>query len=165
VRVLQEVSVNLRRVLAFLGLGAVFGFTVFGFMVARVTHVERLGPDIALARFEAARDSLGTLRRPLTVVDGQARRSAEIDSVIAEVDPPETLRVMAYRGSQEGLVEVSIPLWFLRLKAPVVDYLLRDTGWSLRELGLSPDDLQRSGRAVVIDEQRANGDRILVWTQ
>jgi hypothetical protein len=156
--------VNLSRFLTILGLGALFGFTVFGAMVWRVTQVERVSPDAALERFEAARDSLGVLRPMLKIVDGELRRIADDDTTAVDVSSPKTLYVMAYRGPREGLVQVSIPLWFLRLKAPAVDFVLRDTGWSLRELGLSPADLERAGPALVIDETRTNGDRVLVWT-
>ena len=34
-----------------------------------------------------------------------------------------------------------------------------------QRLGVTPADLERHGPGVVLDETRANGDRLLVWTE
>lgn len=41
----------------------------------------------------------------------------------------------------------------------------RSTEVELRDLGLTPGELARYGPAVVIEETRANGDRVLIWTR
>jgi hypothetical protein len=75
------------------------------------------------------------------------------------------MRVLAYRRPEQRLVRADVPLWFLKLKGPAVQYALRGTGLDLERLGVTPADLERYGACVVLDETRANGDRLLVWTE
>jgi hypothetical protein len=58
-----------------------------------------------------------------------------------------------------------VPLWFLRVKGPAAQVALRGTGFDLEALGLTADDLARSGIGVVLDDARENGDRVLAWTE
>ncbi len=39
------------------------------------------------------------------------------------------------------------------------------TGLDLERLNVTPDELQRCGVCLVLDEARTNGDRLLVWTE
>jgi hypothetical protein len=78
---------------------------------------------------------------------------------------PTQLRVVAYRASAERLATADVPLWFLRVKGPAVQFAFRGTGFDLESLGLTADDLAQSGIGVVLDETRENGDRVLAWTE
>jgi hypothetical protein len=73
--------------------------------------------------------------------------------------------VLAHLASERGLVRAEVPLWFLRLKAPAVRPVLRGTGVDPGDLGLTVDDLEALGRALLLDVSRPNGDRVLVWTE
>jgi hypothetical protein len=78
---------------------------------------------------------------------------------------PTQLRVLAYRAPQQRLVHADVPFWFLKVKGPAVRYALRDTGLDLDRLDVSLADLERYGVCLILDETRANGDRLLVWTE
>jgi hypothetical protein len=73
--------------------------------------------------------------------------------------------VLAHLASEGGLVRAEVPLWFLKLKGPVVRPALRGTGLDPGDLGLTVDELERLGRALLLDTTRPNGDRVLVWTE
>ena len=78
---------------------------------------------------------------------------------------PSTLHALAYRVPEQRLVHAIVPFWFLKIKGRAVQYALRDTGVDLKRLGVTPGDLEQYGAGVVLDEARANGDRLLVWTE
>ena len=61
---------------------------------------------------------------------------------------------------EQRLVHAIVPFWFLKMKGPAVQYALRDTGVDLKRLGVTPGDLEQYGAGVVLDEARANGDRL-----
>ena len=82
-----------------------------------------------------------------------------------EVRSIRTLHVLVYRASIERLVRVDIPVWFLKIKAPALRFLMRDTGLDLQEFGITLRELQRHGPCIVLDETSANGDRIFLWTE
>jgi hypothetical protein len=42
---------------------------------------------------------------------------------------------------------------------------LRGSGFDLDRLGLTPGDLARQGRGIILDETFAGGDRLLVWAE
>jgi hypothetical protein len=156
---------SLQRLALIILLCAATGFAVFGLMVWRNTDVERVGAAGAERRFAAVRDSLMTDPPILTVRgDGSLVRRPPPDPSIP-VRALSTLHVMAYRGPQRGLVTVSVPFWFLRLKMPAVNFALRATDVDLGALGLTPDELSLYGPSVVVGQVRGNGDRVLVWTR
>lgn len=73
--------------------------------------------------------------------------------------------MLAYLVREERLVEADVPLWFVGVKGPAMQFALRGTSIDFASLGLTAADLERAGSAVVLDETRGNGDRILVWTE
>ena len=62
-------------------------------------------------------------------------------------------------------MEVDVPLWFVGVKGPAMQFALRGTSIDFQSLGVTAAELQRAGAAVVLDETRSNGDRILAWTE
>lgn len=151
-----------RWTIAFFSCAAI-GLGVFGLMVAQVTSVERMEYEGAVARIDSVRT---TFANPEPVVHTNAAGELEIDELPNEpASRIRTLHVLAYRGEAEGLVQVDIPVWFLRMKDPAIRFVLDDTGVNLKELGLSINDLRRRGPRVIVDERRPNGDLVLLWTE
>ena len=151
-------------VLIALVITALAGLSVFGVLAWRSVTVERLDSDPALRRFAAIRDQFGGWE-PILRVDsaGKIERRPLPDN-----DPgthATVLHALAYHVSDRRLVRAEVPFWFLKAKGPAVQYSLRGTGVDLKRLGLTPRELERYGPCVVLDEARANGDRLLVWTQ
>ena len=96
------------------------------------------------------RDASGTfLRRPTVTAPGPA---------------PTALHALAYYVDGQRLVRADVPLWFAKVKGPALRYAVRDTRLDLDALDLTATDLEDAGAGVVLDETRANRDRLLVWT-
>ena len=62
-------------------------------------------------------------------------------------------------------MRADVPFWFLKTKGAALQDPLHGTGLDLERLGVTPADLERYGVCLVLDETRANGDRLLVWTE
>lgn len=152
-----------RRAAFVLALATVFGFSVFFVLAWNATTIERLTPEDAARRFDEARRPLGAapsllVRSP----DGNLVR--RMPAPAARPAALEALHVLAYHVAEARLIEVDVPFWFFRLKAPAARFMLRGTGVDLGELGLTADELEHQGPAVVLDEGDERGDRLLIWT-
>jgi hypothetical protein len=151
------------RLLWSVGIAAMIGIGVFAFFAWHSVTVEQVQPNELLSRFAEIRTRL-TCTEPIWHVDAAGavtRREAPRETEAR----PTRLRVLAYRAPQERLVRVDVPFWFLKVKGPAVQYALRETGLDLERLGITPADLEQYGPCLVLDQTRANGDRLLVWTE
>jgi hypothetical protein len=151
------------RLLWCVGIAATAGIGVFAFFAWHGVTVERVQPSEVSARFAEIRTRL-SCTEPIWQADAAG--------VLTRREPPgepETrptrLRVLGYRAPQERLVRVDVPFWFLKVKGPGVQYTLSEAGLDLERLGITPGDLEKYGPCLVLDQTRANGDRLLVWTE
>jgi len=153
-----------RTVLMTLGVGALVGFTIFGVLVSRAVTVEQADAPEALRRFAAVRSALGQ-SPPLLTLDesGNVTRRAEPPGTFPV--RPHRLAVLTYQAGERRLVSADVPFWFFKLKGPAAQYAVRGTGLDFTRLQITAADLERHGPAVVVDHTRANGDRLLVWTE
>lgn len=139
------------------------GLAIFGVLAWNAVRVERADAAQAVRRFEAARAGLGgapaLLRR-----DAAGRLVPGPGAPRAAARPAERLLVLAYRAAESRLVRAEVPLWFLLLKAPAVEPMLRGTGLDPGQLSVTPAELKRAGPSLVLDEARGR-DRLLVWTE
>jgi len=69
------------------------------------------------------------------------------------------------RASDNCLVRSDIPFWFFRLKGSAARFALKDRGFDMDRLGITPKDIARQGSGVILDVVFANGDRLLVWAE
>jgi hypothetical protein len=146
-----------------LGLFALLGLVVFGLLAWRSVTVEQTEPDLALSRFGRVRDVFSGTEPILRVsADGRVVRRANPDNGTASA---KRLHVLAYQHAEHRLVRADVSFWFLKAKGPAVQYSLRGTGLDLKQLGVTPADLQQYGPCLILDETRTNGDRLLVWTE
>lgn len=147
------------------GLGiAVLAFSVL-FVVARgVVDFRDLPEDRTSALFDSLRTRLGD-RPPMLEIDehGESTRQDPLDDR-SELQLSR-LGVLAYRASDGKLAEADVPFWFVRLKSPALEFILRDTRVNLEELGIRASDLQRHGPGTIVDRLDANGDRLLIWVE
>jgi hypothetical protein len=152
------------QILVLLGLAVLLGFTVFGILTSRHTTVERIPREEALLRMGEARALFGD-EVPLLDAETAGRLVRRRLSPPPEGVRPELLVVLAYWASEERLVRVDVPFWFVKLKGPAAELALRDTGFDLRRLHMTASDLEELGPCLILDEGRANGDHVLVWTE
>jgi hypothetical protein len=142
---------------------AMVGVSIFGALAWRAVTIRRADASDALRRFTTIR-----ARVPATVPmvrRDRAGRFVRSDARPRQGATASRLRVLAYRVQQEHLVEADVPLWFVGVKGPAMQFALRGTGIDFQSLGVTAADLERAGAAVVLDETRSNGDRILAWTE
>jgi hypothetical protein len=157
-------TTRLRRALFLLVAGAVAGWAIFAAMVWQATTVEQRSRDDAVRAFEEVLSRLGRTQ-PIVVMDGEGRPQRVLDVPRDAIGPVAVLSVLAYHVGTERLVTAEMPFWFVRLKGPAARFALRGTGFDLDRVGLAPAELERYGPGLVLDERRANGDRVLVWTE
>lgn len=153
-----------RRVLLFLLFGALIGFGIFGVLAWRAVNVEDAEAPEALRRFTAVRTALGG-RAPLLTLDDSGNVVRRATPPTHQPPPLSRLAVLAYQAGDERLVSADVPFWFFRMKSQPTQFLVRGTGLDLERLEITAADLAKYGPAVVIDHARANGDRLLVWTE
>jgi len=142
---------------------AATGLGTFGALAWRAVRLEHVETAEALRRFDAARAVFGGRRALLTRDDSGGWLRTGPAGPAAR--PAETLLVLAYRAPERQLARAAVPLWFLDIKGPAVQLSLRGTQFDPKALRLTAQDLAREGPSLLIDEQRPNGDRLLVWTE
>ena len=153
-----------RRVLLFLLAGAIIGFGIFGVLTWRAVDVDQADASEALRRFTAVRLALGS-RPPLLTLDAAGNVVRRAAPPAHQPRPLTRLAVLAYQADEQRLVSADVPFWFFRMKGRPTQFLVRGTGLDLERLEITAGDLAKYGPSLVIDHARANGDRLLVWTE
>lgn len=154
----------MRQFLKILFIAAALGFATFLFTAWRVTKVEPMGGADANLRFRAVYERFEDTQ-PMLTRDGAGnvthhkRHSKELIPTV-----PQDLVVLAWRGPQPGLVQMRIPLWFLRMKGAALRYMFRKTGLDPGPWALSPDEIRDWGPGIIIDYQNRS-DRVLIWAE
>ena len=141
---------------------ALLGLTIFGALAWRSVRVEHADETDAFRRFEEVRREFGSTPLVHWAPGGTLTR---MPAQVPRGTRPATLHVLAYRSAEERVIQADVPLWFFKVKGPAVDYALRGTGFDLTTLALTAGDLEQAGAGLVLDETRANGDRLLAWTE
>ena len=79
----------------------------------------------------------------------------------------ETLHVLAYDTRANKLVNVSIPMWLLRLAPSNKFSFMKDNGidFDSDRMHLSLDDVERRGPGLILDQTERRGSQVLVWTE
>jgi hypothetical protein len=157
-------SLRPSRILLIVLGAAVFGFVVFGILASRVTTMEKVEQDAVRGRFEAVIDSLDS-GPPRLTRDGSGGFTNTAPVAAGPVTRPSKLGVLFCRASDNRLVRSDIPFWFFRLKGSAARFALKDSGFDMDRLGITPKDIARQGPGVILDETFANGDRLLVWAE
>lgn len=149
-----------------LAVSAVGGTAYF---IYRHVHTQFVGSDNAARQFQDARARFAG-QPPLLEL-----RKGEHEPVLhREVIPkamPETkldaLRVLAYDTHANKLVNVTIPMWLLRLAPTDKFSFLNDNGidFDSDRVHLTLDDLERRGPGLLLDQTDRRGSQVLVWTE
>jgi len=143
---------------------AVIGVGIFGWIASRQVDVQRTPSEEAQLALRMQRQAIGDTQPvfDLEVGRGPARPS---DSTQVPGERAASLHVLAYSADGGRLVRANVPFWFLKLKGPAAQFALRGTGFDLEKLEATPDELQRLGPHLLLDETWSNGNRLLVWTE
>ena len=157
----------MRGFLKFLVVAAAFGFATFFWISSRVASVHPMDAGSADLRFHQAVQRFED-PRPLLQMDAGGRVSQipvheKKSSALIPVKPTD-LHILAWTDPAVGLVDAEIPLWFVRLKAPALRFMLRKTGFDPEPWELDVSTIEEWGPGVVLDH-RTRGRRVLVWTE
>jgi hypothetical protein len=152
------------RILLLAFVVAVLGLGAFVYLASRTISVEQADQSDAARQFLAVRAAFGSAE-PMLAVDASGHIVRHASPPIDEAIHPERLRVLVFQPQRQRLVRTDVPFWFVTLKGPALQYALRDTGVDLDRLGVTAADLKRHGPGLILDETRADGDRILLWVE
>ena len=87
-----------------------------------------------------------------------------------ELEKPEKttvnrLRVLVYDPDDNRLVRLQIPFWLVRLGGGNKHISLDAGNVHGVRLSITPDDLERRGPGLILDQQTRGGQRLLVWAE
>jgi hypothetical protein len=134
------------------------------YFVARHVRAQLVSTDTADAQFASARDrfagqiALIELRKD---DDPIVHRSAED----AHAAPIQLVRVMVYSPDSRKLVNVSLPMWVLRMAPGKRFSYMSNMDFGSRRVHLTLEDLERHGPGLILDESDRHGARVLVWAE
>lgn len=75
----------------------------------------------------------------------------------------QSVYIMAWDVRENRLLRMTIPFWFVRLKASGA-FNVQIGGWS-RDLTVTAQDLARHGPGIVLDFEEPGGTRVLLWAE
>jgi hypothetical protein len=152
-------------VMGIIAVSAVGGTAYF---IYRHVHTQFVRTDTADQQFAEARSRFAG-QQPLIEM-----RKGDEPLLHREIIPKEmpatkldTLRVLAYDTRANKLVNVSIPMWLLRL-APTNHFsFMKDNGidFDSDRVHITLDDLERRGPGLLLDQADRRGSQVLVWTE
>lgn len=125
-----------------------------------------LDPQKAASELDAIRASLPA-RAPLIALDEEGRAHLQTGQRSATFTGQlQALRVAFYDSREGKLVRFSVPFWLLRLSPDGTvsfgDGMLDDVRGAEQ---LTVEQLEAHGPGVLIDQQKPDGGRVLVWAE
>jgi hypothetical protein len=133
------------------------------------THIETKAASVGEAsqEFDRARALLGE-QKPLFALDSRERLhlTRQLKTLPTSATKPEYLWILAWDPDREGhLVKFSLPFWLLRLGRRNLQVTEDTSGFSLEQLNLDVNELERVGPQLLVDLRSPSGERVLVWTK
>jgi hypothetical protein len=162
----------LPRALLALALFAVTMLVLSWLLLSSWTTLETASAESASEAFDGARRAAGAGAATVAYLEITAAGDVVVhrEQELAEPADLDTLHLVAWQPSAQRLVRVDFPFWFvaLKLSGPVglgtmIAGLVQD--WENLDLGIDEDDLERRGPALVLDHDRGERGRVLLWTE
>ncbi len=152
-------------VVGILAVSAVGGTAYF---IYRHVHTQFTPTENAEQQFAATRARFAG-QQPLIEIgkDDEPLLHREVIPKAMPATKLETLRVLAYDTRAGKLVNVSIPMWLLRMAPSNKFSFLNDNGidFDSDRVHLTIDDLERRGPGLILDQAARRGSQVLVWTE
>jgi hypothetical protein len=145
-----------------MAIGILLMLAVVSWSIQRVSSLEQADARVAEERFATVFERLDDARPMLQRgVDGEFIRSPShtegLDVKLQQIS------VLIYRVPEGQLFVAKVPFWFYRMKGPALSFVLRDSGFDIGELGLTPAELQSHGPGLILDETADDGGRVVIW--
>jgi hypothetical protein len=138
------------------------------FFIYRHVHTEFTPSANADQQFAEARARF-TGQQPLIEIrkDDQPLLHREVIPASTSAAKLETMRVLAYDTRARKLVNVSIPMWLLRLAPSNKFSFLNDNGidFDSDRVHITLEDIERRGPGLILDQADRRGSQVLVWTE
>ena len=148
-----------------LAVSAVGGTAYF---IYRHVHTQFTPPENADQQFAEARARFAG-QQPLIEI-GKGEEAVLHRELIPKTMPAarlDTLRVLAYDTRANKLVNVSIPMWLLRMAPSNKFSFMKDNGidFDSDRVHITLEDVERRGPGLLLDQADRRGSQVLVWTE
>ena len=148
-----------------LAVSAVGGTAYF---IYRHVHTQFVPNESAEQRFAEARARFAGQQPLIEMTRGeQPVLHREVISKTMPAVKLDTMRVLAYDTRAGKLVNVSIPMWLLRLAPTDKFSFMKDNGidFDSDRVHITLDDVERRGPGLLLDQADRRGSQVLVWTE
>src|SRR5471032_1870420 len=150
-------------IVGILAVSAVGGTAYF---IYRHVHTQFTPNDNAEQQFAAARARFSG-QQPLIEIrkNDEALLHREVIPKTMPATKLDTLRVLAYDTHAGKMVNVSIPMWLLRMAPSNKFSFLNDNGidFDSERVHLTLEDLERRGPGLLLYQADRRGSQVLVW--
>ena len=148
-----------------LAVSAVGGTAYF---IYRHVHTQFVPNEDAEKQFARTRERFAG-QQPLIEVrrDQEAVLHREVIPKTMPAAKLDTLRVLAYDTRANKLVNVSIPMWLLRMAPTNKFSFMKDNGidFDSDRVHITLDDVERRGPGLLLDQTDRRGAQVMVWTE
>ena len=138
------------------------------YFIYRHVHTQFVPNENAEQQFAATRARFAG-QQPLIEVrkDQEAVLHREMIPKAMPAAKLDTLRVLAYDTRANKLVNVSIPMWLLRMAPTNKFSFMKDNGidFDSDRVHITLDDVERRGPGLLLDQADRRGSQVLVWTE
>jgi hypothetical protein len=152
-------------IIGVLAVSAVGGTAYF---IYRHVHTQFVGNETAEQRFAETRARFAGQQPLIEVRRGQeALLHREFIPKAMPAAKLDRLRVLAYDTRANKLVNVSIPMWLLRMAPTNKFSFMKDNGidFDSDRMQISLDDIERRGPGLIFDQADRRGSQVLVWAE
>ena len=152
-------------IVGILAVSAVGGTAYF---IYRHVHTQFVPTEGADQQFKDARARFAGQKPLIEITRGEEpifhRETIPKEMPAAKLD---VLRVLAYDTRANKLVNVSIPMWLLRMAPSNKFSFMKDNGidFDSDRVHITLDDLERRGPGLLLDQADRRGSQVLVWTE
>jgi hypothetical protein len=139
------------------------------FFMARWSEVGGASQNQAAAAFAEAwaRAGAGT---PYVEISAAGSVRVNREQELGQPVELETLHLLAWEPGDMRMARIAFPFWFVRMKlsstinlGTMIASFAGD--WENIDLGITEDDLERRGPALILDHTLAGGARVMLWTE
>jgi hypothetical protein len=153
-------------IVGILAVSAVGGTAYF---IYRHVHTQLVPSDNAEQQFKDARARFAGQKPLIELRHGDDEPLLHREMIPKEMPAAklDTLHVLAYDTRANKLVNVSIPMWLLRMAPTNKFSFMKDNGidFDSDRVHITLDDLERRGPGLLLDQADRRGSQVLVWTE
>ncbi len=149
------------------GIAAVVGFGFWMYRQMGVMTTETRNPE---PMFEEARAPFKGQTPYIEIGAGEDQERTIVHHELekAERTRLQRLRIVAYDPHDGTVVRLQLPFWVVRLGGSRQPFRLHAQNTPFAsgvELSVTPDDLERRGPGLILDQKLRDGVRVLLWSE